>query len=66
MYRYQGVSPKRAAKVSVDGCCEPVCGPVTCGTASTQAKNTSQATSDKTDKPAEGCCEPGCSPATCD
>lgn len=38
-YRFTGV--KKAPKANVEGCCEPLCGPTTCGT-STEVKDQSK------------------------
>lgn len=56
VYRFAGV--KRTPKAKAEECCEPVCGPTTCGT-SVEAKDESKT------KVKDQCCEPECGPTTC-
>lgn len=62
MYRFAGVKERRATQI--DQCCEPGCGPATCGSSTIEDPKTESegvkvaATS--------GCCEPLCGPETCE
>lgn len=43
------------------GCCEPECGPETCGTEATAE----ELRKGERDRASGGCCEPECGPETC-
>lgn len=58
-YRYQGVQNSVAVRVETDQCCEPVCGPGTCGASEPEKVEPLKA------KAADGCCAPVCGPDTC-
>jgi hypothetical protein len=62
MYRFAGVRRRVAVALQSSGCCEPTCGPETCGTSASEMR------ARKADQVREeaGCCEPTCGPETCD
>lgn len=54
-----GVEPKNTASE----CCDPACGPDTCG--SEQVVQIETAQSNQVKAQAGDCCDPGCGPGTC-
>lgn len=53
-------------QAQAEGCCEPGCGPETCGSVvEPKAELETQKTPVVAGGIGEGCCEPGCSPETC-
>jgi len=63
MYRFAGVKERSATMVQTDQCCEPICGPTTCGISPVDnPKTESEGVKVKT---INQCCEPLCGPETC-
>lgn len=62
MYRFAGVRRRVTVTVS-SGCCEPVCGPETCGTSESETRERTKKAGEV--QGAAGCCEPVCGPETC-
>lgn len=56
-YRFMGV--RKAPTGKSEQCCEPVCGPTTCGTSTAATKK------DSKEMAKDECCEPECSPTVC-
>lgn len=61
LYSFQGVST--LPRSTQGGCCEPVCGPTTCG-GSAEAGAEPVKTAPQQAKQ-DSCCEPECGPSTC-
>ena len=62
-YRFTGTRQLQPS-AQTGPCCEPVCGPATCGTSS-EVKAAPVAVLAKEAEERDGCCEPECSPTTC-
>ena len=64
MYRFAGVGRRVAVTVESSGCCEPTCGPETCGTSESETRELAGKVNDVQETAA--CCEPTCGPETCE
>ena len=63
MYRFTGIKERRATKVQIGECCEPFCGPSTCGTSTLEDPKT-ESGGVKVEATSQ-CCEPLRGQETC-